>query len=185
MMALSHVVLAGLSWIGVATAVGMPCEPAGFTVAALASLSPDLDHPASWAGRRFLFISAPLSMAFGHRGMTHSFLAVGLWTAALLAYGGHWLIAAFACGYLSHLAGDLLCNSGVPLLWPNRRRFSLRLFNTGSPAEWLVLVGMTAGLGFAGYAFVDLRISQDIDIVALVRSAVGGLGTLAQSLGRS
>ena len=44
---------------------------------ALASaLLPDLDHPQSLLGRQLPWISGPLSRLFGHRGFTHSLLAV-------------------------------------------------------------------------------------------------------------
>ncbi|VEB43121.1 Inner membrane protein ydjM [Chromobacterium violaceum] len=40
------------------------------------SLLPDIDHPKSWLGRRIPFLSRPISYLFGHRGITHSLLAV-------------------------------------------------------------------------------------------------------------
>ena len=39
-------------------------------------LSPDIDHPKSWVGRRMKLISIPISKLFGHRGITHSIVAV-------------------------------------------------------------------------------------------------------------
>lgn len=48
----------------------------------IGSLLPDIDHPRSWIGRRILFISLPLSALVGHRGVTHSLLAI-LATAAI------------------------------------------------------------------------------------------------------
>ena len=38
-------------------------------------------------------------------------------------------------GYLSHLVGDACTPSGVPLLWPSPRPYSLRLFATGGMVE--------------------------------------------------
>ncbi len=99
--------------------------------AALASaLLPDLDHPRSVLGQRLPWISKPLSRLFGHRGFTHSLLAVAaaIWgldqslAPALLPTG---VKDALIIGYLSHLLGDWLTPAGIPLLWPSKRRYRL------------------------------------------------------------
>ena len=98
---------------------------------ALASaLLPDLDHPKSLLGRRLPWISGPLSRLFGHRGFTHSLLAVGAGVWGLAQFQGPGLISvavkdALIIGYLSHLLGDWLTPAGIPLFWPLRRRFRL------------------------------------------------------------
>ena len=98
---------------------------------ALASaLLPDLDHPQSLLGRQLPWISGPLSRLFGHRGFTHSLLAVGLgiWGLAQFQVSGPLsgvMKDALIVGYLSHLLGDWLTPMGIPLLWPWRRRFRL------------------------------------------------------------
>lgn len=96
------------------------------------SYLPDIDHPKSAFGSRVLPLSLPISAIFGHRGITHSLIAVVgvsclMWWAFQQA---NWhnelavpLMAGIATGYLSHLLGDWLTNSGVPLLWPSKRRF--------------------------------------------------------------
>lgn len=38
-------------------------------------------------------------------------------------------------GYLAHLVGDYVTKEGIPLLWPIRNKFGLRLFRTGSGVE--------------------------------------------------
>lgn len=43
------------------------------------TLLPDLDHPNSLLGRCLPWSSGPLFRLFGHRGFTHSLLAVGIW----------------------------------------------------------------------------------------------------------
>lgn len=98
---------------------------------ALASaLLPDLDHPQSLLGRQLPWISGPLSRLFGHRGFTHSLLAVGMGVWGLAQVEAPWLLSgavkdALIVGYLSHLLGDWLTPMGIPLLWPWRRRFRL------------------------------------------------------------
>ena len=98
---------------------------------ALASaLLPDLDHPRSLLGRQLPWISGPLSRLFGHRGFTHSLLAVGMGVWGLAQVEAPWLLSgavkdALIVGYLSHLLGDWLTPMGIPLLWPWRRRVRL------------------------------------------------------------
>ncbi len=99
--------------------------------AALASaLLPDLDHPKSVLGQRLPWISKPLSRLFGHRGFTHSLLAVAAAVWGLnqslppdtLPMG---VKDALIVGYLSHLLGDWLTPAGIPLFWPIKRRYRL------------------------------------------------------------
>jgi inner membrane protein len=118
----------------------------------LGSHLPDIDHPKSAFGSRVLPLSLPISAIFGHRGITHSLLAVagmsGLiwWTFNAV----HWqrgyavpVVVGIAVGYLSHLLGDWLTNSGVPLLWPSKRRFVAPIkLCTGDLREYLLAFAM-------------------------------------------
>ncbi|MBW7984060.1 metal-dependent hydrolase [Enterobacillus tribolii] len=119
--------------------------------ALLTCLLPDIDHPSSVLGQRLRWISAPIARAFGHRGFTHSLLAV---------FGGVFLLQcqlpaswgippdvlhAMAIGYLSHLLADALTPAGVPLLWPVRWRFCLPLLYNdkgNSPLERLFCLAL-------------------------------------------
>ncbi|HLN23094.1 MAG TPA: metal-dependent hydrolase [Patescibacteria group bacterium] len=143
MMAFSHVAISVSAW-GVLVASGNGTHDwRAFGLAAVASLLPDLDHPKSWLGRRLPFLSHPIAAVFGHRGITHSLLAV---VAALMAWSTAlgWMGPPLALGYLSHLAADALTPQGVPLLWPIKRRFGLALCTTGGAMERL-LVAATVG----------------------------------------
>lgn len=100
------------------------------SMALASALLPDLDHPRSLLGRQLPWISGPLSRLFGHRGFTHSLLAVGMGVWGLAQVEAPWLLSgavkdALIVGYLSHLLGDWLTPMGIPLLWPWRRRFRL------------------------------------------------------------
>lgn len=143
MMARTHVLM-GLGACTALAAMAPHSLPlCGATLAAsfLGCLAPDLDHPSSWIGRRLWFVSLPLSALFGHRGLTHSLLATIGATALLAWYTVSvrltpWLVAFFV-GYLSHLVGDWLSSSGVPLLWPIKRKFQAPLtVPTGGAGEW-------------------------------------------------
>ncbi|WWO99736.1 MAG: metal-dependent hydrolase [Candidatus Dasytiphilus stammeri] len=107
--------------------------------AMLTSLLPDIDHPRSIIGQRFKCLSYPIAYIFGHRGFTHSLLAVivcGYLIRNLLPpdvqYG-------MLIGYIGHLTADFLTSAGIPLLWPLPWRFRLPLFHmsTGKTPERL------------------------------------------------
>ncbi|WP_130834900.1 metal-dependent hydrolase [[Erwinia] mediterraneensis] len=102
----------------------------------LTCLLPDIDHPKSVLGQRLKWLSVPIARAFGHRGFTHSLLAVaaGLWLLQI-NIPASWPIPAdvlqgMTLGYLSHIVADMLTPAGVPLLWPCRWRFRLPLLRT-------------------------------------------------------
>ena len=91
--------------------------------AILTCLLPDIDHPKSFLGQRLKWISKPIARAFGHRGFTHSLLAVfALLATFYLKVPESWFIPADALqgmvlGYLSHILADMLtpaCLSWFP-----------------------------------------------------------------------
>jgi inner membrane protein len=144
--------------------------PVALALVVLGSLLPDLDHDdGQLANARILGVPLlkPLSWLigalFGHRGATHSALALG----GLIALGElpflpwAWANLGFLLGwgYAFHLLADALTKSGIPLLWPLDRRFgfppfrALR-FTTGTWPETLIVALLTvAGLANAARAF--------------------------------
>lgn len=82
--------------------------------AVLTCLLPDIDHPKSFLGQRLKWVSKPIARAFGHRGFTHSLLAVfGLLTLFYLKVPESWIVPGDAIqgmvlGYLSHILADML-----------------------------------------------------------------------------
>ena len=116
------------------------------------SYLPDIDHPKSAFGSRVLPLSLPISAIFGHRGITHSLIAVVALSCLLwwVFQRANWhegiavpVLVGIAVGYLSHLLGDWLTNSGVPLLWPSKRRFVSPLkLCTGDFREYILALLM-------------------------------------------
>lgn len=153
MMAGSHIAVGVAFWAVTARLAGLPADdPTALGAAALGSLLPDIDHPQSWAGRKLRPISVPLAALVGHRGVTHSLLAVlaGVLIVAVVGWHGlNGLAGPVVVGYLSHLAADSLTPSGVPLLWPSRRRFTLNLCSTGSIMELGIVAAILAAGGWA------------------------------------
>ncbi|MGY4800076.1 metal-dependent hydrolase [Teichococcus aerofrigidensis] len=141
MMAGSHVALGAAAWMLAAPRLGLPAlDPALLGLAVVGALAPDIDHPKSWVGRRLWFISRPCAAIFGHRGMTHSLLALLACLAVLLRHDVPFVVAApLAVGYVSHLAADLLTPGGLRLAWPFKGTYALPLCRTGSPFEPLIV----------------------------------------------
>jgi len=101
------------------------------SIALIAGLFPDIDHPRSKIGRFF----KPVSWLFEHRGFLHSILVLPL--IALILYYFNYSSFAFPIivGYLSHLLGDALTKEGIMPLHPISK-FRIRGFiRTGGILE--------------------------------------------------
>lgn len=141
----------------VSVAAGLPLVSAetGVLVAvgALAALVPDIDHPNSLIRQRTGVLGWLAGGWFGHRGFTHTLVALAL--VALLA--GLLLplplAAAVVAGYGSHLLLDALTRSGVPLAWPLTgaairllpRPLQVRTGSWGESVFLLLLLALLAG----------------------------------------
>ncbi|BAU56966.1 membrane-bound metal-dependent hydrolase YdjM [Halorhodospira halochloris] len=154
MMAISHVTIGTVGWATFAVYTGQPLQPETFSAAVLGSLAPDIDYPRSWIGRNLPFISRPLAKLVSHRGITHSSFALIAGGLLLYQWGyfAEGLLAAFLIGYLLHLLADWLTITGIPLLWPLRKRFKSPLrIRTGGMLEIyvvvLIIIGMLSAAG--------------------------------------
>lgn len=156
-MARNHISFAMSCWWLFAIATGRPIEAFGTMAAAIGGLLPDLDHPKSALGRRIPLVSTPISRIFGHRGITHSLLAVvvmllGLLTMTLQyqwSFVG-WLVPPILVGYLSHILGDSFTPSGVPIFWPKPKTYSFNLFKTWSWQETACMGAFTIAVILLG-----------------------------------
>ncbi len=146
-MARSHVVVGVAAWLAAAPLLHLaPADPVYLGLAVTGSLLPDIDHPHSWVGRRARPFSTVIAATLGHRGVTHSAVAV-IALLMLLAQGGRQALgSALAVGYLSHLAADMLTPRGLRLAWPLRRTWGLPVCRTGSPMEPLIVLALVAGI---------------------------------------
>ncbi len=185
MMASSHIIVGAATWTWLAARFGLPpLDPLGLGLAVLGSLAPDIDHPKSTLGSRLKPISVPISLVFGHRGITHSLFAVAGCAWLFSESGVHAAYSApFLVGYLTHLAGDLLSPAGLPLLYPLKRRrtFALPIIKTGGFSEQLVVV-ILCGWLISGLFGCDwrglLQTGAWRDAVALVDEAENRLSSL-------
>ena len=141
MMAKSHMIIGAAAWIVFSKLTHTPVSVLLAIVAMGASLLPDMDHPKSMFGQLIKPVSTVISGIFGHRGITHSFLAIFLIGFLMWKYGGigQGLISAVSIGYLSHLFADFLTPHGVPLMYPLKTKFRFLLtFKTGGIGESLI-----------------------------------------------
>lgn len=140
MMGRTHMVAGAASWVLVSSVAHMKFTVLGIPVAIVASLLPDVDHPTSILGKKIYPVSAIIGGIFGHRGITHSLIAVLALIGVMAYFNASPLIWAASVGYLSHLLGDWLTPSGVPLLYPNMKKFSSPYpIQTGGLAEFFIM----------------------------------------------
>jgi inner membrane protein len=155
MMAPSHVIFGLATYQGICSFYGYQPEWWYFICAGIGSLLPDIDHPKSQVGRMIPTLSKFMAQTFGHRGFTHSLMAVVIFMwimfqTSSLALGA---TAAFCLGYLSHIWADFHSKSGVPLLWPARIkvRSPILVYTTNGPGEYLLTLGL---IGILAYVWV-------------------------------
>jgi inner membrane protein len=138
---------------------------------AAGALLPDLDQPGSKAWRKLLPLAAAaigtqylgvqlprpvlaatlaavglllFGLATGHRGATHSLLALAGSGALFLATRSGLHGAATWTGMATHLLADLLTPEGVPVFWPAQSRQSLAVARTGGLVDLLLGAGSLA-----------------------------------------
>ena len=164
MMGRTHAASAAVAALGVAVVVGVP-GPAVVVMAGAAWLSgwlPDVDHPASHAGRllppvRWAVRAVSVrTVGVAHRGLSHTVAAALVWGMFVTGLSALWLPPAAAAwtgvfaatGYLSGVLGDLVTIRSLDhLLWPARVQAGwpkLLRFRTGRTAERFVFRGLVA-----------------------------------------
>lgn len=79
--------------------------------AAVGSLIPDLDSPTSTLGRLVPPVSHIIAKLFGHRGLTHDVIFIGILTVLSLYF--YPMMFGFWFGYWSHLLLDSLTVRGI------------------------------------------------------------------------
>ena len=148
--------MTGVTHIAFALACGSVVgvsSPIDLQLLACGSLLPDIDHPQSFAGRLFFFLSIPLHRIFGHRQSIHGF---ALWTA-VAGVGFFWKPALLlGLGALSHIVIDCFSTSGVQALRPFSETVCVLFarkhrLNVGSRKELFLLVILSVVAWGAGY----------------------------------
>ncbi len=108
----------------------------------LGALLPDIDEPRSFVGKRIPFLPHVINKIFGHRGMTHSLIAI------LLMFGIYLLCSniftlMLVLGYFLHVLEDTFSVSGIAWLLPfSDRKLAFKLYKTGGISENLIFIIM-------------------------------------------
>jgi membrane-bound metal-dependent hydrolase YbcI (DUF457 family) len=136
-----------------------------YTMVGFGALLPDIDNARSTLGHKFGWISKEIQHLAGHRTLFHSLL--GLLIGSLMAIGleqlvayllvqrgyilpaqfitaSHLIFIAVLFGCIIHIAADAMTEGGVPLLWPNHKRFGFPpnphwRFRTGTWPEFVIV----------------------------------------------
>ena len=129
------------------------------------SLLPDIDNARSTLGHRLGWVSKEIQHIAGHRTLFHSLLGLvlgsllalgleqlvtlilsqhGLALPAQFVRGSHLVFYGVLFGSIIHIAADALTLGGVPLFWPNRKRFGFPpnphfRFRTGTWPEFVIV----------------------------------------------
>lgn len=106
----------------------------------LGGLLPDIDTATSKLGRKLWPASMTIQLVIGHRTLFHApILYLALYFVGLhFAPAASLYILAATLGAASHLVLDILNPSGIPLLWPWKKRFHLARFNVGGWVDILL-----------------------------------------------
>ncbi len=137
------------------------------------ALLPDIDNARSTFGHKLGWVSKEIQRIAGHRTVFHSILglvlgsvlAIGLQqlviyllaqrgfiAPALYIRGSYLVFFAVLFGCVMHIAADALTQGGVPLLWPNPKRFGFPpnpswRFRTGTWPEFAIVWGFMILVG--------------------------------------
>lgn len=136
-----------------------------YTMVGFGALLPDIDNARSTLGHKLGWVSKEIQHLAGHRTLFHSLL--GLVIGSLMAIGleqlityllfqrgytlpaqfistSHLVFFAVLFGCIMHIVADAMTEGGVPLLWPNRKRFGFPpnphwRFRTGTWPEFVIV----------------------------------------------
>src|SRR2546429_2824878 len=151
-----------------------------FSMVALGALLPDIDNAQSTIGHKFGWVSKQIQHIAGHRTLFHSLLGLLLGSLLALALeqltsylllqhgftipaqyvsGSHLVFTAVLFGCIMHIAADGLTEGGVPLLWPNHKRFGFPpnphwRFRTGTWPEFVIVWSFMILVGVGIYTSI-------------------------------
>ncbi len=147
MMGVTHALIgASVGLLLMPSAAPLDHAAAG-ALCAVAALLPDVDHPQSLIRGKMGFAGDLAFGWFGHRGITHSLVAVALVALGAFALLPHPVAVIISAGYCSHLVADGITRGGIPLFAPlNRKRYGLHLMTTGGLLEQLLAGALMLGL---------------------------------------
>lgn len=179
----THVIISVTAAVAISTIDNAPFSAATLAGVAIGSLLPDIDEPNSYIGKRTRGVSDATKFVFGHRGFTHSILAM------FLAFIPWFIVSNFldenaitvtlstflfgiALGYIFHILGDMLSKTGVPLFLPfSKKRIKIPLYTTGGTMEVVIHFLSVAILVY--FIFKGIGIPETITIFIIAAIVYG------------
>ena len=160
----THWVIGGASWLAGLWILSLGGHSfsalviaAGFAIAAVSALEPDIDTKKSMASKMLGPVTESISWCVrtlfgGHRKITHSLLggaivAVSVFAISYALHIPYWIPSAIMVGWASHVLADMTTKEGCPLLWPeSKKKYGLHLVTTGKDAEKYFIRPLSVGL---------------------------------------
>ena len=118
----THIAFGSTLFLGGSSLFEYEVNAVAWVCLAVGSILPDIDLPTSFFGRTMWWASTRIEKRFGHRTISHSFLAlllVGLLGSPLLYYDHALYFWCVIGGYWSHLCLDMFNLRGVDLFSPS------------------------------------------------------------------
>jgi inner membrane protein len=72
-----------------------------------------------------------------HRTITHSLLALGITSVCIYSFNKS-VALVWGISYMTHLLADGLTIKGVPLFYPYKKKYGIKLFRTGGVEEYFI-----------------------------------------------
>lgn len=73
-----------------------------------------------------------------HRSFSHSILGLILFYIGVRMSIGEEMSLYFGVGFISHILSDLITNNGVELIYPAKKKISLKLVKSGSKLDYII-----------------------------------------------
>lgn len=141
------------------------------------SVLPDIDHPKSFIGKIFYFLSIPLNRKFGHRGLIHSIL---LWLP-IMVLGLYYFkpLGIIGIGVIFHIILDAWNVAGVHLMKPLSEKTYVMAqkkyrIASGSKREYVLLVFLLL------FIFLGLSVVKNGGIRSITQKFIGDYVTAVQ-----
>lgn len=145
MMIYTHIAFASLCALAVTKYLPVEKRIVFLIIAAAAAVIVDLDHVASWAGKRLEPLSVTIKTFFGHRGFFHSIFMAAIAYLVALLISREYALAAFV-GYASHIFIDCFNTAGVMLFSPLSKFRIKGPLRSGGIIEHIILIPLIAGI---------------------------------------
>ncbi|MDS0524377.1 metal-dependent hydrolase [Clostridium sp. SHJSY1] len=107
--------------VGVAVTISIVVQDPISVLGVIGSVAPDWDKP----------------LGMKHREITHSILALVITTAAINNFNKS-IALTWGISYITHILVDAITIMGVPLFFPIKKKFGIKMLKTGGMGEYVL-----------------------------------------------